>query len=140
MPPDTTKIGFLEAIGKVKIYKKDMQVVCDSLLYSDLDSLARLYKEPVIYQEVVRQYTADSVTLVIEGGGMDKASLMSNAFIAIQEDTSHYDQIKGAEMMAYFDEKGALERFDVLGGASALFYIEENDVFATVNKPESKML
>ena len=140
VPPDTTKIGFLEAIGKVKIYKKDMQVVCDSLLYSDLDSLARLYKEPVIYQEVVRQYTADSVTLVIEGGGMDKASLMSNAFIAIQEDTSHYDQIKGAEMMAYFDEKGGLERFDVLGGANALFYLEENDALATVNKAESKML
>ena len=140
VPPDTTKIGFLEAIGKVKIFKKDMQVVCDSLLYSDLDSLARLYKEPVIYQEVVRQYTADSVTLVIEGGGMDKASLMSNAFIAIQEDTSHYDQIKGAEMMAYFDEKGGLERFDVLGGANALFYLEENDALATVNKAESKML
>lgn len=140
IPPDTTKIGFLEAIGKVKIFKKDMQVVCDSLLYSDLDSLARLFKEPIIYQEVIRQYTADSVTLVISGGAMDKASLMSNAFIAIQEDTSHYDQIKGAEMLAYFDDKGGLERFDVLGGANALFYLEENDALATVNKAESKML
>ena len=140
VPPDTTKVGFLEAIGKVKIFKKDMQVVCDSLLYSDLDSLARLYKEPVIYQEITRQYSADSVSLVIQNGRMDKASLMSNAFIAIQEDTSHYDQIKGAEMMAYFDEKGALRRFDVLGGANALFYLEENEVLATVNKAESKML
>ena len=140
VPPDTTKIGFLEAIGKVKIFKKDMQVVCDSLLYSDLDSLARLFKEPVIYQEVIRQYTADSVSLVISNGAMDKASLMSNAFIAIQEDTSHYDQIKGAEMLAYFDDKGALKRFDVLGGANALFYLEENNALATVNKAESKML
>ena len=140
VPPDTTKIGFLEAIGKVKIYKKDMQVVCDSLLYSDLDSLARLFKEPIIYQEITRQYTADSVALVVEGGGMEKASLMSNAFIAIKEDETHFDQIKGAEMMAYFDEKGALERFDVLGGANALFYLEENGVLATVNKAESKML
>ena len=140
VPPDTTKIGFLEAIGKVKIYKKDMQVVCDSLLYSDLDSLARLFKEPVIYQEVVRQYTADSVSLVVKGGGMEKASLMSNAFIAIKEDDTHFDQIKGAEMMAYFDEKGGLRRFDVLGGATALFYLEENNALATVNKAESKML
>ena len=140
VPPDTTKIGFLEAIGKVKIFKKDMQVVCDSLLYSDLDSLARLYKEPVIYQEITRQYSADSVTLVIEGNGMEKASLMSNAFIAIQEDETHFDQIKGAEMMAYFDDKGNLRRFDVLGGANALFYLEENEALATVNKAESKML
>jgi hypothetical protein len=43
-------------------------------------------------------------------------------------------------MLAYFDGEGALVRFDVLGGASALFYIEENGAFATVNKPESKML
>ena len=140
VPPDTTKIGFLEAIGKVKIYKKDMQVVCDSLLYSDLDSLARLFKEPIIYQEIYRQYTADSVSLVVRNGGMEKASLMSNAFIAIQEDTSHFDQMKGAEMLAYFDDKGGLRRFDVLGGANALFYLEENDALATVNKAESKML
>lgn len=140
VPPDTTKVGFLEAIGKVKIFRKDMQVVCDSLLYSDLDSLARLFKEPIIYQEVVRQYTADSVTVVIRNGGMDKASLMSNAFITIQEDTSHFDQIKGAEMMAYFDEHGGLRRFDVLGGANAIFYLEENNALATVNKAESKML
>ena len=139
-PIDSTKIGFLEAIGKVKIYKKSMQVVCDSLLYCDLDSLARLFKEPLIWQEVTRQYSADSVSLVVKNGAMDKASLMSNAFITIQEDTSHFDQIKGAEMLAYFDEKGNLKRFDVLGGASALFFLEENGTLATVNKTESKML
>lgn len=139
-PEDTTKIGFLEAIRNVKIYKKSMQIVCDSLLYTDLDSLGRLFKEPVIWQDVRRQYTADSITVVVSGGAMQKASLMSNAFITIEEDASHYDQIKGTEMLAFFGPKGDLTRFDVLGGASALFYIEENGVFATVNKPESKML
>lgn len=139
-PKDTTKIGFLEAIRDVRIFKKNMQVVCDSLLYSDLDSLARLFKEPLIWQEVTRQYSADSVSIVIRNGTMDKASLMSNAFIVIQEDSTHFDQIKGAEMLAYFDAKGGLKRFDVLGGASALFYIEENDALATVNKTDSKML
>ena len=139
-PIDTTKIGFLEAIGRVRIYKKNMQVVCDSLLYSDLDSLARLFKEPLIWQEVTRQYSADSVSLVVNNGAMEKASLMSNAFIVIQEDTSHFDQIKGAEMLAYFDDKGGLKRFDVLGGASALFYLEENGTLATVNKTDSKMM
>ena len=140
VPPDTTKVGFLEALGNVKIFRKDMQVVCDSLVYCDLDSLARLFKEPIVYQEVVRQYKADSISIVVDNGALQKASLMSNAFITIQEDTSHYNQIKGAEMMAYFDDKGGLERFDVLGGASALFYLEENGALATVNKTDSKML
>ena len=138
--PDTTKIGFLEAIRNVKIYKKDMQVVCDSLVYSDLDSLARLFKNPMIWQEVRRQYAADSITVVISDATMQKASLMSNAFITIQEDTDLFDQIRATEMLAFFDENGALTRFDALGGASALFYIEENDTFATVNKTDSKML
>ena len=138
--PDTTKIGFLLANHKVKVYKKDMQIVCDSLLYSDLDSLARFFKEPIIWQEERKQYTADSIYVLVKDNAMDKASLMSNAFISIQEDTSHYDQIKGTEMFAYFDAEGELNRFDVLGGASALFYIEENEALATVNKPESKML
>ena len=139
-PLDTTGIGFLEALHNVRIYKKDMQVVCDSLVYSDLDSLARLFKSPMIWQEVRRQYAADSITVVIDEGAMKKASLMSNAFITIQEDTDLFDQIRATEMLAFFDEKGGLTRFDALGGASALFFIEENDTYATVNKTDSKML
>ena len=43
-------------------------------------------------------------------------------------------------MLAFFTDKGQLERFDVLGGASAMFFLEENGAFATVNKTDSKML
>ena len=139
-PVDSTGIGFLEAINNVRIFKKSMQVRCDSLVYSDLDSLARLFKTPLIWQDKVRQYTADSVSLIVSDGAMEKASLMSNAFITIQQDDIHYNQIKGTEMLAFFDGDGSLSRFDVLGGASALFYLEENGVYATVNKTDSKML
>ena len=139
-PLDTTRIGFLDAWKNVRIYKKDMQVVCDSLVYSDLDSLARLFIQPIVWQEEVRQYAADSISVVVSNGAMEKASLMSEAFITIQEDSNHYDQIRGAEMTAYFDPEGGLYRFDALGMASALFFIEENGALATVNKTESKML
>ena len=139
-PKDSTRIGFLEAIKNVRIYRKDVQMVCDSLMYTDLDSIARMYLDPVIWQDTVRQYSSDSLYVVVRNGGLDKANLMSNAFIAIQEDTTHYNQIKSTEMMAYFDKEGALRRFDALGGAMSLFYIEENDVLATVNKTDSKMM
>ena len=33
-----------------------------------------------------------------------------------------------------------MSRFDALGGVNALFYLEENDAIATVNKVESKMM
>ena len=139
-PKDSTRIGFLEAIKNVRIYRKDVQMVCDSLMYTDLDSIARMYIDPVIWQEEKRQYSSDSLYVVVRNGGLDKANLMSNAFIAIQEDSLHYNQIKSAEMMAYFDKEGGLRRFDALGGALSLFYIEENDALATVNKTDSKMM
>lgn len=137
---DSTKIGFMTALKNVRLFRKDAQIVCDSLLYSDIDSLARLYVEPIVWQETVRQYAADSIYVVVRNGAMDRASLMSNAFITIEEDTTHYDQIKSAEMMAFFEGGGGLSRFDALGGAQALFFIKENDVLATVNKTDSKML
>ena len=137
---DTSKISFIKAVGKVRVFKSDMQARCDSLLYSDLDSLARLYVDPVIWNEGNRQYVSDSITVVVENSKMRKASLMSNAFITIQEDSVSFDQIRGTEMMAYFDTTTVLQRFDALGGATAVFFLEENDALATVNKVESKML
>ena len=139
-PKDTSKIGFLEAMKKVKVYKKDMQLVCDSLHYNDLDSIARMFVNPIIWQEKVRQYSADSIFVAVSQGTISKASLMSNSFITIKEDSLHFDQIKGTEMIAYFGQNSSLERFDVLGGASAVFFIEEKETLATVNKTDSKML
>ena len=113
---------------------------CDSLVYNDLDSLVRLYRDQLVFSDGNRQYAADSIYLVIKNRKADRARLMSNAFITTQEDTICYDQIKGAEMMAYFDTTRTLRRFDALGGATALFFLTENDALATVNKVESKML
>lgn len=139
-PKDSTKIGFIYGIRNVKVFRSDMQVACDSLAYTDLDSLIRLYRNPVVWNEIKRQYTADSITVIVKNQSIDRASLMSNAFIIVQEDSLSYDQIRGAEMMAYFDSTGTLRRFDSMGGASGVFFIEENGSLATVNKFEAKML
>ncbi len=122
------------------MYRNDIQLACDSLVYNDLDSLVRMYKKPVVWNETNRQYAADSIYAVIKNRAMQKASLMSNAFIIVQEDSLCYDQIRATEMLAYFDTTGALRRFDALGDASAVFYLQEDSVYATVNKSEAKML
>lgn len=139
-PKDSTKINFIYGIKNVKVFRNDMQVTCDSLAYNDLDSLVRLYQTPIVWNEIRRQYTADSITVIVKNQSIDRASLMSNAFIIVQEDSVSYDQIRGAEMMAYFDSTGTLKRFDAMGGASGVFFIEEDGALATVNKFESKML
>ena len=140
VPPDTTKIDIAYAISHVKMYKEDTQFVCDSLVYTALDSLYRLYIDPIVFNEGNRQYVADSIFVATKDGSVNKASLMSNAFVTTEEEPDLYDQIRGAEVLAYFDSTGALKRFDGLGGANAIFYLEENGALATVNKVESKML
>lgn len=137
---DTTRVGFLKGRGNVKIFREDMQVKCDSMLFNELDSIARFYLDPVIWNEGRRQYSADSLFVLVKSEGADRASLMSNAFIAVQEDSIHFDQIMSTEVLAYFNSDMELRRFDALGGTTALFYIQENDVIATANKVETKLM
>ena len=65
--------------------------------------------------------------------------LLSNAFIATQEDSIHFNQIKSSEMAAYF-KNGELSRFDALGGVSAIFFMAEKDVISLMDQEECKML
>ena len=139
-PPDTSRVGFLLGVGNVKVFRSDIQVRCDSVRFNELDSIARFYKDPIIWNEGRRQYSSDSLFVLVKSRGVDRASLMSNAFIAVDEDSLHYDQIKSSEVMAYFDADTQLRRFDALGGVTALFYLKENETLATVNKVEARML
>ena len=139
-PPDTSRVGFALGKGHVRMFRRDMQMLCDSLVYCDLDSLARLFGSPKVWQEDTRQYTADSIVVVVKDQRMDRAHLMSNGFIAIQETPQYFDQIRGAELIAYFTPDNTLRRFDGLGGIDAVFFLKEKDAYATVNKVNAKML
>ncbi len=139
-PPDTSRVGFAMAVGGVKIFRKDIQVACDSMRFNELDSIARFYIDPVVWNDGNRQYTADSIGVLVNSAGIDRASLMSNAFIITKETETLFDQIRATEVMAYFDTTTALRRFDALGGANAIFYLKEKEDFGTVNKVDSKML
>jgi lipopolysaccharide export system protein LptA len=52
----------LYAYYKVKFFKRDFQGKCDSLTYSESDSLMRLFRNPVIWNEE-NQLTADTVRI-----------------------------------------------------------------------------
>ena len=138
---DTTRIGLLTASGHARLFRNDVQARSDSIVFFQLDSIARLYSNPVVWNEEGRhQYVADSIAVLIGDDRLKQANLMSNAFVIIQESDICFDQIKAAEMMAYFDTTTTLRRFDALGGTSALFYLEENGAFATANRVECTMM
>lgn len=137
--PDSTSVVFIDAWNKVKVFKNDIQALCDSLVYTGLDSMARMYINPVMWNDVKHQFTADSIQIVMKDNVVSKANLISEAFIASQEDTVHFNQIKGAEMVAYFSNND-LVRYDALGGASMIFYVEEDSLITMMNQKEGKII
>lgn len=137
---DSADVGFVHATGNVRVFRSDMQMRCDSMEYNALDSIARFFVDPVIWNEGNRQYTSDSMFVLVKGEAVDRANLRSNAMIITQEDSVCFDQIKSTEVMAFFNEESELTRFDAMGTAKAVFYLEENDALATVNVVDSKIL
>jgi len=137
-PIDTVKVKFLTALKNVRFHRNSLQGVCDSLQFNTLDSLIRLYKEPLLWNEN-KQLSADSIQIVLSGRTLRKAELNSSAFVAVKEDSLHFDQIKGADIIIFF-EKGELSRFDALGGASMLFFFAEDSVLTTMNEKECKAM
>lgn len=138
-PPDTTQIKFMEAYHHVLIFKSNNQIKCDSLIYSDLDSMARLFKDPVIWNEIKNQLTADSMQIVIKDGEMKKGLLLGNGFLASYDSEDYYNQIKAPEMAGFFED-GEISRFDALGGAQMLIYIPDSTVIAYANMKDCKII
>ena len=136
---DTSDVNFIDAFHNVKFYRSDVQGKCDSLVFTGLDSMARFYSNPVMWQDGKNQFSADSIQALIKDNSLNKINLITNAFIVAQEDTSHYNQIKSTEMAAYFKDD-ELYRFDALGGVSALFYMMEDSVITLMDREECRMM
>lgn len=139
-PPDTTEVSFVEAYHHVRIYRSNLQVLCDSLLFCSIDSIARLFTEPVLWYETTTQITADSMQFLMRNEKLDKGFLYSNAFVVSEEEPGRfYHQIKSPEMIGYFKDN-QVSRFDALGGVTAMFYIAEDSVITTMNQKECRIM
>jgi lipopolysaccharide export system protein LptA len=138
LKPDTTAIKFILANKNIRFFKSDIRGICDSLTFNSLDSLIRLFKDPVVWNEQT-QITSDSMQVVISDGRIKKAEFTSSSFVVTPHDSTHYNQIKSTDMIALFD-KGKLRRFDALGGVSTLFFLEEDSVLTTMNEKECKIM
>jgi len=125
--PDSTnkdKKTFL-AYNNVKIFKTDIQGLCDSLTYSQSDSLFQFFLDPVLWMDSV-QFTADTIRAFMSEGKMRKAFMYQNSVIISTEDQVYFNQIKGRDMLADFvDNK--LNTLDVQSNGKAVYYVSDNE-------------
>lgn len=124
----------IRAFHKVKIYRFDMQGMCDSLSYSFKDSIIRLYDNPVLWSEE-NQLTSDFIEIHTLEGIVDKIKLYGASFIVIIEDTLRFNQMKGKNMIGYFKDN-ELYKVDVMGSGQTIFYPKEQETIIGINKAE----
>lgn len=117
----------------VRMFKRDFQGVCDSLYYSDTDSVIRLYVDPVLWSEET-QFKGDTVLLQLRNKELHEMLFLSNGFIINEEDSLIYNQVKGRKITGRFSE-GSLYKVEVQGnGESIYFGKDDQDRYLGVNK------
>lgn len=87
--------------SKVRIFKTDLQGLADSLFYSFADTLMRLYRDPILWNEQ-NQMEGDTVYIQLANDEIDQVIFQENAFISMQSKGKLFDQIKGKTVTAYF--------------------------------------
>ena len=117
----------LLAYNKVKIFKKDLQGVADSLVYITVDSTIHFYTAPALWSSG-NQMTADSIRIRLKGKKIDKLFMVGNSFVVSQDSLSNFNQIKGRNMTTDF-KGSSLNNVLVEGNAESLYYaLEEKEV------------
>jgi lipopolysaccharide export system protein LptA len=124
----------LLAYHNVKIFKKDLQGIADSLEYRSADSTIFFYRNPALWTEG-NQMTADSISMLIKNNAIDKIFMVANAFVISKDTLLNFNQIKGRRMTAEFAGKN-IRRVVVEGNGESLYYaLEEKDnTFMGMNK------
>ncbi|MCH5218984.1 MAG: hypothetical protein J1F20_00330 [Muribaculaceae bacterium] len=125
---DTTHI--ISAWPRVRMYRSDMQGLCDSLVYTQKDSMVRMYYHPIVWSED-RQIFGNLIELHVNDSTVDRAYLPDFGFMAQHIEDRFYNQLTGKTMTAWF-VNGELDRTLVEGSVEGIVYPEEAD--STINK------
>ena len=111
----------VHAFPHVRAYRQDVQAVCDSLVFSSLDSCMTMYRDPVAWN-ANRQLLGEVMKVYMNDSTIRKAEIIGQALSVEQVDAKqHYNQVSSARMDAYFVD-GAMRRTDATGNVKTIYY------------------
>ena len=123
--PADSSYKMIKAYRNVRMYRSDTQLVCDSLVALNTDSIIRLYRDPILWSES-NQITSDSMAIHTFNQNIRKAHFMGDPIMGVEIDTMYYNQVKGKEMIALFAD-GEVYRNDVNGNAQTIYYLQDDE-------------
>lgn len=122
--PERVLLGY----RNVRIYRSDMQAVCDSLIGFSRDTTIHLFREPVMWNGG-NQIKSDTVVVYTKAETLDRAVFIGgatngNPVMSSELDKAHYNQITGKEIVALFRDS-EIYRTDVNGNAQTYYYMQD---------------
>jgi len=126
-------IRTLIAYDDVRLLKSDLQAVCDSLVYSEMDSLFKFYDDPIIWSDT-SQFSADTIHIQLVEKKVDRIFMYRNSFMINSPDEIYFNQIKGKNITVFFKDE-EVDRMKVVGNAESVYYaIDDDDAYIGANK------
>lgn len=109
----------------VKAYRKDVQAVCDSMVFCSLDSCLTLYKDPVAWSGQ-RQILGEQMKIYMNDSTVRKAEVIGQALsVEKNDEENHYNQVSSRRMDAFFVD-GAVRRAVATGNVKTVFYPQDS--------------
>ncbi len=124
--PNDSSLRYLQVYHHVRIYSDSLQAVSDSVYYSGLDSIFRLFINPVAWAGGY-QITGDTMFLYTKNKKPDRLYVFENSLVVGKTYTNMYNQIKGNTLNGYF-KNGVIDYMRSKGSAEAIYYIKDDSM------------
>ncbi|MFM2360202.1 MAG: export transporter periplasmic protein LptC [Bacteroidota bacterium] len=123
---DTADIRFFQAFRNVRIFNDSLQAVCDSLYYSSLDSVFRMYRDPLVFSKA-SQIMGDTIHLFTKNKKADRIYVFDKGMIINKLNHQMFNQMGGRTLNGYFKD-GELDYMRIKGfPAESVFYPMDDD-------------
>jgi lipopolysaccharide export system protein LptA len=124
----------------VRIFRNDIQGLCDSLTYSARDSIMNMHGEPVLWSDN-NQLSGDFIQAFTKNKKVDHIFIQQSAVAIQQEDSIYINKMSGTEIIAYVDS-GQLRRVKVNGNAETIYYPrdDKDSTLVGLNKTQSSFV
>lgn len=129
----------LHAYKHMRAYRRDVQAVCDSLVYNGKDSVMTMYKDPILWQEG-QQLLGEEIKAFFNDSTIDSVQVLRQALSVERIDSVHYNQVTGNEMHTYFRD-GEVYLSTSIGNVYVKYYhMGEDSILADMNHTETTFL
>lgn len=125
---DSERPRFFIGYHHVLIFSDSMQGRCDSISYTEVDSIMQMMYDPILWSRK-SQMTGDTIYMYMDSGKVNRVYIPNNAFVASQsgpEKAGLFDQVQGKTLTAWF-VNDAIDRMLVRPDAEVIYYSKDED-------------